>query len=368
MAEQLQKKRELTAQKLSQIESAWRDEKTIGITASPSVGFRNKAKLAVTGRRHHHTLGITGARELDDGVDLVSCPIHHPMITKLFELLGPLLNASQIEPYCIQSRTGELKGLIAFYSPTGNELYLRFVCKSLAPLLELQEIAPSLMSSLPQLACVTVNVQPVPHAILEGSEEYFITPRTTISHSVAGHPTQLDPRSFVQTNQEVAVELHGMAASWVAELGAKSRSSFRLVDLYCGQGAFSFFLAENVGQILGIEVNPNAVALANENAKNAALTHLNFESMPAEQASLRVRTFNPDILLVNPPRKGLADAASWIRGLAPKYLIYSSCNIESMTSDLSKFADRYEIERAHVFDLFPHTPHFETLALLKRKA
>jgi 23S rRNA (uracil747-C5)-methyltransferase len=335
---------------------------------SPLLGFRNKAKLQVSGTRGHVTLGLLQADDLDQGVDLTGCPIHHPKLQSLLNALKAILDDSGVTPYRVSNRQGELKGIIAFYSPKTDEGYLRFVARSKALRVELERLLPKLAEKFPWLKCVTLNIQPIPHALLEGPEEILLSPQPSIEHSFGDYRVRLSPQAFVQTNQAVAEELHREAARWMTELRVRHQpASFRMTELFCGQGAFSFFSAHSADAILGVEVNEAAVRSAQENSRINALSHLEFRQSRAEDALKAVREFNPTLLLVNPPRRGLGSTANWILKLAPPYLIYSSCDIDSLKNDLAVLEQGYGVSRAQLFDLFPHTPHFESLLLLSRQ-
>jgi 23S rRNA (uracil747-C5)-methyltransferase len=332
-------------------------------TESPQLGFRNRAKMSVTGTLENPIVGLLGENHLDQGRELLDCPIHHPALNQLFTQLPDFIRKARLTPYRISERTGELKGLIAFYSPGSDQMYLRFILRSKEGVSRISKYLPELQANCPLLACISVNLQPVPHAILEGPEEIILTNQKMIEHRIDSLPLKLSPQSFVQTNAQVAESLYKTAASWLAE----SRSK-KVLELFCGQGTFSFVAEKNAGQFLGIEINPEAVKLATAMAKDLGLVHLKFQCADATQPQKEIENFSPDLILVNPPRRGLAQGVRLIQNARPQNLIYSSCHIESLTMDLKQMADCYQIKKVKLFDMFPHTRHFETLIWLQKKS
>ncbi len=331
--------------------------------ASSVQGFRNRAKMAVTGSVEAPIIGLHGEARLDEGRELLSCPIHHPRLNEVIEALPELLKTLRVAPYRIAERRGELKGLIAFYSPHSEEMYLRFVLRSQECIARLRRIVPELQSRFPFVVCISANLQPIPHAILEGPEEIFLTERRHIIHQLGPLPLKLSPQAFVQTNAEVAEQLYQTAAAWIAEVRPE-----RAMELFCGQGAFSLMAASSAGAWLGIEVNAEAVSQANETARSLGFSHVRFHCADAAQVGAEMKEFSPELVLVNPPRRGLGGAVSLIREELPRHWIYSSCNSESLASDLQALSSEYRLRRARIFDLFPHTDHFETLVWLERRS
>jgi 23S rRNA (uracil747-C5)-methyltransferase len=259
-------------------------------------------------------------------------------------------------PYQISSRTGELKGLILFYSPESDQFYLRFILRSKECVSRIKKLLPSLQVRFPRLLCVTANIQPIPHAILEGPEEIFITEQKQIDHRLGHFTFKLSPQAFVQTNVEVAARLYQTAADWISEMKPQS-----MLELFCGQGAFSFFASGNVPKITGIEINLDAVNTANANAEQLGLTHL---SVQQQDATIPLK-LNAELILVNPPRRGLGAAVKLIQQKLPRNFIYSSCSAETLGKDLKALSSQYSIKKAGIFDMFPHTEHFETLVWLE---
>jgi 23S rRNA (uracil747-C5)-methyltransferase len=220
-----------------------------------------------------------------------------------------------------------------------------------------------LQARFPALTCVSANIQPIPHAILEGPTEIIVTEKRTIAHQLGTLRLRLAPQAFVQTNVEVATKLYQTAANWIADV-----KPAKALELFSGQGAFSFFAAKSATELLGIEINADAVNTANETARELGLTHLNFRSLDATKIEAGLAQFAPDLILANPPRRGLAAGLALIESILPRYFIYSSCSIETLAEDLQKLSKSYRLRRAQLFDLFPHTEHFETLVLLERRA
>jgi 23S rRNA (uracil747-C5)-methyltransferase len=329
---------------------------------SPIQGFRNKAKLSVTGSREEPILGITGVDKIDEGRALLSCPIHHPKLNQVIEALPQFIREYNLIPYQIEARTGELKGVILFYSEATDEMYLRFVLRSKECVSRLIKMLPVIQTRFPFLKIVSANLQPVPHAILEGREEIFISDLHTIHHQIGNLKLQLAPQAFVQTNVEIATHLYQTAADWIKAVKPKV-----MADLFCGQGPFSFFAAESAEKIVGIEVNADAVKTANETAKELGLTHLSFKCVDVAKAQSTFEQTGADLALVNPPRRGLGqEGITMLVNQPPDYLIYSSCSYESLARDLQALSSVYTLQKAQIFDLFPHTAHFETLVQLKK--
>lgn len=327
---------------------------------SPQTHFRNKAKLVVTGTIDNPILGLLGLEEVDLGRELLDCPLHVKQINQLLPSIKKFIQIAKIPPYQIANKKGELKGIIIFHSHISNETYLRFVLRSKESYDRIKKNHTLLTIEHPNLRCISINIQPIPHAILEGEEEIFITDQRSIRHQLGDISFSLGPRAFVQTNQEVSTKLYETAASWVKESTLK-----RFMELYCGQGAFSFFCSKHVEASIGIEINPDAIREANKTAAIYQLNHLTFKNADALTVGREIGDFNPDIILVNPPRRGLGNTCELLLNHGPEMIIYSSCNYETLRDDLKKLSSKYEIQKTQIFDMFPHTGHFETLVQLR---
>ena len=360
-AAQIAVKEQKIKRALSFFEERWGPFRFESSKWSAQVEFRNRAKLSVTGSVSAPVIGLLGEADLDLGRELLNCPIHHPLINQLLVALPDFITRYNLTPYQITQRKGELKGLIIYYSPLSEQMYLRFILRSKECVARLRKLAPDLQGRFESLQCISANVQPVPHALLEGEEEIFLTERTSIDHQMGPLKLTLSPQAFVQTNFEVATKLYETAAKWVGEIRPK-----KMLELFCGQGAFSFFSAQSAGEILGIEINEDAVKSANDSAEKLGLRHLRFEAGDADRIDRLLEVFSPDLILVNPPRRGLALALQLIERQRPAHVIYSSCDIKTLESDLRILKSSYSLRRAQLFDMFPHTSHFETLVWLSR--
>lgn len=327
--------------------------------ASSELGFRNKAKFSVTGSVENPIIGLIGENLPDLGRELLECSLHVPQINELLPEIKNFIRLVNLRPYSISEKKGELKGIILFHSSRSYETYARFILRSKEPLDRIKKHLSYLTAKLPDLKCISVNIQPIPHAILEGEEEIFMTERTFILHRLGEVTFSLDPKAFVQTNQVVAEKLYSTAAQWIKDSG-----SIKFMELFCGQGAFSFYAAPFIKSGLGIEINQEAVQTANRTAMENNLDHLKFKCADAAQVSEDMKNYGPDLILVNPPRRGLAGAISLLLEAEPSTIIYSSCNHETLTSDLKVLSSKYEINAIQIFDMFPHTSHFETLVKL----
>jgi 23S rRNA (uracil747-C5)-methyltransferase len=395
--------------------AAYDDVTWLPPVTGPESGFRNKAKMVVSGTAEAPVLGILGAAGgpfAGRGIDLTDCPLYPPALQAAFPVLGELVTRASLRPYDLSpegpdggaarrrrretpreaARRGELKHVLVTLSPDGD-LMVRLVLRSQEPVARLRKHLPWLLDALPRLAVVSVNIQPAHAAVLEGELEIVLTERETLPMRLDGITLHLRPQSFFQTNTDVAAALYRQAREWVDEAAPAS-----LWDLYCGVGGFALHCAAPGRAVTGIEISAEAIASATTTARELA-------SLPAGVAvgghdaawwreAMRDVTFAagdatafavaaadpagpagtrgeggseaPEMVIVNPPRRGIGrDLARWLEASAVRHVLYSSCNATTLAKDLAEMPS-LRPRRARLLDMFPQTSHYEVLVLLER--
>jgi 23S rRNA (uracil747-C5)-methyltransferase len=331
--------------------------------ASREEGFRNKAKMVVGGTLEEPTLGILDPR--GHGVDLRHCGLHEPGLHAALPVLADHVRRAGLTPYDVPGRRGELKHLLVTVSPDGG-LMVRWVLRSTESLPRLRKHLPWLLEQLP-VSVASANIQPEHKAVLEGPEEVLLTEQATLPMrlDVPGHPVvlQLRPQSFFQTNTAVATELYATARRWVGDLAPS-----RVWDLYSGVGGFALHLATDAWdqrRVTGVEISAEAVEGARRAARLADL-RADFVAADAVAWATTTQEPRPDLLVVNPPRRGLGgDLAGWVEASGVPWVLYSSCHSGSLARDLAAMPS-YTLQRGRVLDMFPQTTHHEVLVLLRR--
>lgn len=354
-------------------------------------GFRNRAKLVVGGVGGSVggvTLGILGPS--GRGVDLRECAIQAPGIAAIIPVLADFIERIGLEPYSVPERRGELKFVHVTLAPDG-ELMLRFVTRSERGLAVLRSRLAELRRLVPKAAVISVNLLPEHKAVLEGEREVLLH-GSTLAMRLDDVTLHLRPQSFFQTNTAVARELYRQVASWVAAADPVS-----VWDLYCGVGGFALHCAAafeasasasasssapasvpamrwsldapsrpREREVLGVEISGAAVDSARRSAREAGLA-AHFLAADATEFALAAAPGElPELVIVNPPRRGIGEAlASFLEESGVPRVVYSSCNPVSLAKDLALMPG-YAVREARVFDMFPHTAHLEVAVLLER--
>ncbi|WP_312229028.1 23S rRNA (uracil(747)-C(5))-methyltransferase RlmC [Pseudescherichia sp.] len=325
----------------------------------PEQGFRNKAKMVVSGSVEKPLLGMLhrdGSPE-----DLTDCPLYPASFYSVFAALKPFIAQAGLTPYNVARKRGELKYLLLTESQLDGGLMLRFVLRSETKLDQLRAALPALQAQLPQLKVISVNIQPVHMAIMEGEQEIWLTDQRALAERFNGVPLWIRPQSFFQTNPSVAASLYATTRDWVRALPVK-----HMWDLFCGVGGFGLHCATPEMTLTGIEIAPEAIACAKQSAEELGLHNVHFQALDST-AFATGQGAVPDLVLVNPPRRGIGKPlCDYLSAMAPQWIIYSSCNAETMAKDIRELPG-YRIERVQLFDMFPHTAHYEVLTLLVRE-
>lgn len=363
-AQQLAQKNQTLREQLSLLDCSqteWQKPQTSSLQ-----GFRNKAKMAVSGTVERPILSQPQSHTKNP-VELIDCPLYPPHFPHIFRILKDFIARSGLVPYNLQKQKGELKYILLTQSEHNGELMLRFVLRSENKLALIQRELPALRQKLPKLQVVSLNIQPLHAAILEGEKEIFLTEQQTLTEQFNHIPLFIRPQGFFQTNPQVASTLYDTAGKWIQDLPIK-----RLWDLFCGVGGFGLHCAHALQQqgkdieLTGIEISASAIAAAKKSAAQLGLHNIQFQALDVENFMPNPQN-TPDLVIVNPPRRGIGlGVIHFLNQLQPHFILYSSCNPQTMAQDLAQMPT-YQLKKVKLFDMFPHTHHQEALTLLQRK-
>lgn len=217
-----------------------------------------------------------------------------------------------------------------------------------------------------EISGIVLNVNTRQTNVITGEENITLWGEGTLRDSLAGVPVALNPLSFYQVNTAGAEQLYAVARQFAALSGSET-----LLDLYCGAGTIGLSMAGACKRLIGVEVVPQAVEDARANAARMGVHHGEFLCMDAGQAAaeLAERGLAPDVVIVDPPRKGCGPAAlDPILRMAPRRIVMISCNAATAARDAAWLAGQYTVDAVQPVDLFPRTRHVECAVCFTRKA
>jgi len=228
------------------------------------------------------------------------------------------------------------------------------------------ELVASLRTAAPSLAGVVLSVNIRKTNVILGDEYRILWGRDWLDEELYGHQFRLSVPSFFQVNRVQAEVLYRRVLEFAGLTGTET-----VVELYCGIGTISLPLAQRAKQLIGVEVVPQAVEDARENARRNGLDdRARFECGDAGDlaAQLELEDMRPNVVVVDPPRKGLApQVVDTVARMAPERVVYVSCDPATLARDVKRFrAQGYTPARAEAVDLFPRTAHVETVVLLSK--
>lgn len=214
----------------------------------------------------------------------------------------------------------------------------------------------------PELTGIVLNVNKTAGNTVLAGEFHTLWGKATISDSLCGISYELSPQAFYQINPPQAERLYRKAVEYAQPTGKT------VLDMYCGAGTISLFLAKSADRVIGAEIIPEAVENAKENARRNGIENAEFICADASEAAehfLRSGV-HPEAVVVDPPRRGMDEAA--VRALCsmePERIVYVSCNPATLARDITVYNScGYELKCAEAFDMFPRTSHIETVCLL----
>ncbi|PCJ63225.1 MAG: 23S rRNA (uracil(1939)-C(5))-methyltransferase RlmD [Planctomycetota bacterium] len=322
---------------------------------------RAKAKFSVGGTSNDPIIGITNKNLMI--TELEECPLHFEIINNLLPTIKNLIKTHRITPYDIKSKSGELKGLIIKSNSEQDQLILRFILKSKKHLEDIKSFMLTIQEKFNYIKIISVNIQPIPHQILEGEEEIILTKKNTITEKYENIELVFGPTSFSQVTPYIAHKLYKKVAEIISTNNCQG-----LLDLFCGVGGFSIIASEHIKWGIGVEISDQAIQYAKQASEINHIEKLTFLSGDVESFLESYNENKPDVIICNPPRRGLNNnICDHLKTISPNMILYSSCNPITLQRDLEYLSDIFIIEELIPFDMFPLTKHMEVLAILKKK-
>ena len=230
-----------------------------------------------------------------------------------------------------------------------------------------QALVEWLRLQCPELSGIVLNINKSKGNTVLAGDFHTLWGKDYIEDSLCGHMFNIAPQAFFQINPPQAERLYNKAIEY-----AQLNKDMLVFDLYCGAGTISLCLAKKAGYVIGAEIVPEAIENADNNAKVNGIDNVEFICADAGEAAklLHERGLKPNVVVVDPPRKGMyEDAVNAVASMSPEKIVYVSCDPATLARDIVRFETLgYVLERCCAVDMFPRTKHVESVALLSRKS
>lgn len=321
--------------------------------------YRNKAQFPVAkGPR----IGFYRPRS-HDVIDVDDCLLQGEAAARLRGAVKEWMAEYSIPAYNERTFTGLVRHVYVRTNRAGRSLCCLLVNGRGVP--REAELVRALRRAEPNLAGIVLGVNEKHNNVILGDSYRALWGEDFLSDTLCGLTFRLSVPSFYQVNPAQTEVLYGKALEFAGLTGAET-----VLDLYCGIGTISLVMARKAGMVWGAEVVPQAVDDAIANARRNHIENARFLCADAGEAAryLEGEGVRPDVVCVDPPRKGLAeDVVDTIADMGPERVVYVSCDPGTLGRDVKRFAGRgYTLKKAVAVDMFPRTAHVETVVLLSK--
>ncbi|MGZ8687666.1 MAG: 23S rRNA (uracil(1939)-C(5))-methyltransferase RlmD, partial [Gaiellaceae bacterium] len=300
----------------------------------------------------------------DEVLPVVECLLATELGNAIRNAVQAWAREERLEPYDQAAQTGYLRHLVVREGRNTGQVLVQLVTAKGRKFEE--EYLVEVLRRFPQVRSIHWAVNDTP-AEVTNLPSTLLWGEDAIEEEILGLRFRVRPNAFLQTNTEMAETLFGLAREYAGLTGGET-----VYDLYCGTGTIGLALAPQALTVWGVEISEESVACAIENAELNGITNAAFFAGNVSLAleELAERSGRPDVVVVDPPRAGLAGKAlRRMARLEAARLGYVSCNPTTLASDLKSLRDDfgYELVRCRPVDMFPHTPHIESVSVLERR-
>ena len=337
----------------------------VPILAAPDwQGYRNKAQYPVACRKGRAYAGFFRAGT-HDVVENRRCLILPEETDRVKESVMDYVNQFRVTVYEEETHKGLLRHIYVRRGVVSGQILVCLVVNGRK--IPHEQALLDRLKKIPGFTTLTLSVNTRPGNTILGDETITLYGPGYIEDTLCGLNFRLSPRSFYQVNHHQAQRLYEAAITQ-----AQITKADTVLDLYCGVGTITLAMASAAGRVIGVEVVPQAVEDARDNARRNGIENAEFFCGDAGQAALALEAkgIRADVAVVDPPRKGLnADTIEALHRMAPRRIVYVSCDPATLARDVALLKQRgYRLQNAMAADLFPRCAHVESVVTLSKLA
>lgn len=333
--------------------------------------YRNKAQFPIGTDKEGHIITGFYAGRTHSIIPNTDCALGVAVNQKILEIILHFMENNHISAYDEEKHKGLVRHVLIRYGFKTDEIMVCLVING-EKLPHAEKLVDKLCK-IPGMTSITISANKAKTNVIMGNEIKLLWGQTYITDYIGNVKYQISPLSFYQVNPVQTEKLYGLALDY-ADLNGNET----VWDLYCGIGTISLFLAQKAKQVYGVEIVPQAIDDARNNAKINDITNAEFYVGKAEevlpeyyreyQESHGGETAHADVIVVDPPRKGCEESLlQTIVDMQPEKVVYVSCDSATLARDVKFLRENgYELKKITPVDQFPNTVHVETVVLLSK--
>ena len=326
-------------------------------------GYRNKLQIPIGTDKDGNLIAGFYAFHSHRIVPCEQCLLQPDIFSKITADFLKISNGLNLTAYDETTRKGILRHLYLRKGYYSGEICLCIVVAKNVP--EIKILSDRLLEKYPEIVSSVINVNNRDTNVILGDEEIVLTSKNYICDIMCKNAVNIAPKAFYQVNTPCAEQLYSSACDFAEPKGKT------VLDLYCGAGTIGLSMARTAKKIIGVEIVPEAIENAKQNALANGITNCEFICADAAEAAriLHSRNLRPDVIMVDPPRKGCGrDACEQIAAFSAPRIVMVSCNAATAARDCACFAALgYSTDKCVAVDMFSGTNHVETVVLLSHK-
>ena len=309
-------------------------------------------------------LGFHVPKLYDKIIDIHECFLMDDMNNIIRNTLRDYAQKNNLSFYDVKEHKGFLRNVIIRNCTTGELMVNLFFGNEDKK--QIEKIGNYLLEKIPSITTLLYTINQKWNDSMEKLDPKIFSGKGFVVEKLGNFNFKISPKSFFQTNTKQAEVLYNVVKDFAGLTGVET-----VYDLYCGTGSIGIFLSDKAGKIIGVDVIEDAIKDAKENAAFNNLKTADFFSGDVIEIcnyNFFALHGNPDVVIVDPPRAGLHNklVTKLLEISSPK-IIYVSCNVATQARDLQMMSEKYIVEKIQPVDMFPHTHHIESVALLTLK-
>jgi 23S rRNA (uracil1939-C5)-methyltransferase len=324
--------------------------------------YRNKAQFPVSPGENGPKVGFYEARS-HRVVDIDTCLLQKEEADRVAGAVRQWMKTCGVPPYDEKAHKGLVRHVYVRTNGAGESLICLLANGEKLP--SEKSLISRLRAACPGAVGILVGVNTKKTNVILGDHYRLLWGQDYLMDTLCGLSFRLSVPSFFQVNRLQAETLYRRAVDFAGLTGKET-----VVDLYCGTGTISLVMAQQAGKVIGAEIVPEAIEDAKENARRNGIENAEFLCADAGEAAAELarRGLQPDVISVDPPRKGLSQPViDAIGQMAPPTLVYVSCDPATLARDVKLLEEQgYRLQKAEAVDMFPRTYHVETVCLLSK--